>query len=357
MSVTMADSSSFEVSTAMKNSSAAAAPLDVGIIIVNWNGGECLESLLESIDRTRGNLRIMAIVVDNASTDGSPESVERFIASRLAGAADLKVVLIRNKSNVGFSRANNQAFAAMQADASGGAPLLLMLNNDTRLQPESMQTLVRFMRENPNVVAIGPKVVGIDGETQQTGRSLPPPAALFYRIQFLKWTRLFRAAHRQYRRTNVQPETAAPIGQVAAAAIMIRADAFKNCDGFDEHFVFGVEDVDLCARMRELGQIFYVPEATVEHRGKFSSHRNSLYAYGNYECGWARYLRKHHGLFFALLYKVLVTLDMPVRVLMHATRLTFKRIKGRTDHMEKHRELLGVTAKFTLIGLPRFWIA
>jgi GT2 family glycosyltransferase len=357
MSVSMADSFTLDASKTLGRGTITTVPFDLGILIVNWNGGECLDSLLESIDRTRGNLRVMVIVVDNASTDDSPESVEKFIASRLAGSGDLKVVLLRNKSNIGFSRANNQAFAALQSDAIGGAPLILMLNNDTRLMPESLQTMIRFMRENPNVVAAGPKVIGADGESQPTGRSLPTTGALFYRVQFLKWTRLFRSAHRRYRRTNVQPATAAPIAQVAAAAMMLRAEAFNKCGGFDEKFTFGVEDVDLCARMRELGQIYYIPEAIVEHRGKFSSHRNSLYVYSNYECGWARYLRKHHGLGVALLYKFLVTLDMPVRVLMHATRLTFKRVKGRTDHVEKHRELLGVTAKFTLIGLPRLWFA
>jgi len=312
---------------------------DLSILIVNFNGGDMLRNLLGSIEATRGDLAVQTIVVDNASADGSANIVAQFPG----------VILLRNSENAGFARGNNQA-ARMAA-----GPLILLLNNDTVVRPNAMQTLRRFMNEHSETVAAGPKLIGADGKPQRSGRNLPTVAALLNSILFLKWTGLFRAAYRRYRREGFDPQRAGPVGQLAAAALMIRREPFDKCGGFDGGFAFGVEDVDLCRRIGQFGTIQYVPEAEIEHLGRVSSRANRGFVYRSYECGWARYLSKHHGRWAARFYKTLVTIDLPVRVLALTVQYAIHRALTRREKSERSLDRLKATVSFAFTGLPAFW--
>jgi GT2 family glycosyltransferase len=184
---------------------------------------------------------------------------------------------------------------------------------------------------------------------------LPTVAALLNSIQFLKWTGIFRGAYRRYRREGFDPEIAGTVGQLAAAALVIRRDCFERIGGFDEGFGFGVEDVDLCRRLKPLGDINYFPSAEIEHLGRVSSHANRGFVYWNYECGWARYLSKHHGHAAALLYKTLVTLDMPIRVTLLAIQFLMQSLAARREKASRTLGRLKAAGYFAALGLPSFW--
>jgi hypothetical protein len=312
---------------------------DLSILIVNFNGGEMLRNLLASIEATGGDLAVQTIVVDNASADGSAN-----IAAEFPG-----VTLLRNPENAGFARGNNQA-----ARVAAG-PLILLLNNDTVVRPNAMQTLRRFMNEHPESVAAGPKLIGADSKPQRSGRNLPTVPALLNSILFLKWTGLFRAAYRRYRREGFDPQRAGPVAQLAAAALMIRRETFEKCGRFDEGFPFGVEDVDLCRRLRQFGSLRYVPDAEIEHLGRVSSRANRGFVYRGYECGWARYLSKHHGRWAAGLYKTLVTIDLPVRLLALTIQYAIHRMLSRREKSERSLDRLKATVSFAFTSLPAFW--
>ena len=312
---------------------------DLSILIVNFNGGDMLRNLLASIESTRGDLAVQTIVVDNASADGSANIVETFPG----------VILLRNTENVGFARGNNQA-----AKTAAG-PLFLLLNNDTVVRPNAMQTLRRFMNEHPESVAAGPKLIGADGKPQRSGRNLPTLPALLNSILLLKWTGLFRSAYRRYRREGFDPQTSGPVGQLAAAALMIRREPFQKSGGFDEGFPFGVEDVDLCRRLSQFGSIQYVPEAEIEHLGRVSSRANRGFVYRNYECGWARYLSKHHGRSAAWVYKALVTIDLPLRSVGPDGPIRDRSRYSRREKSRRSLDRLKATVSFALTGLPAFW--
>jgi N-acetylglucosaminyl-diphospho-decaprenol L-rhamnosyltransferase len=312
----------------------------LSILIVNWNGRQMLRNLLASIDSNKGDLLVQTIVLDNASSDGSADMVASEFHS---------VVLQRNTRNVGFARGNNQAARA------ASAPLILLLNNDTRVRPRSLHILVQFMDEHPMIAAAGPKLIGADGKPQHSGRNLPTLPALLNSIEFLKWTGLFHAAYLRYRREGFDPTKPGTIGQLAAAALIIRRSAFEQCGGFDENFAFGVEDVDLCHRLSRVGDIFYIPKSEIEHLGRVSSRANRNFVYRTYECGWARYLGKHHGHAASLLYKILVTLDLPVRLLGLSIQCGFQRMLSRREKFDRSLSRLKATANFAATGLPAFW--
>jgi GT2 family glycosyltransferase len=316
---------------------------DVSICIVNWNGREMVRSLLRSIECARGEQAVQTIVVDNASADGSAELVAREFG---------EVELVRNARNVGFARANNQA-----SERARGR-YLLFLNNDTLVRSGAVQSLMEFLEQDRAYVAAAPLLIGSDGRPQESVRNLPTLEALLDRVLIVKWTRLFRAAYRDYREPpGFSYERSADVAQVAAAALMVRRDAFERCGRWDEGFEFGVEDVDLCRRLGAAGRIRYVAEATVEHLGRISSRANRSYVYRGYECGWARYVRKHHGPRPAWIYKALVTADMPVRVLQALGAWAIKRAMGKTEQAERYRQRFCASAAFVVNDLGKFWRA
>ena len=117
-------------------------PMDVSIIIVNWNTRLLVDRCLCSIEAGVGGLAAQVLVVDNGSTDGSAELVvDRFP----------QVELLRNQENVGFARANNQAYGRAQGQ------YVLLLNPDTELRVEAVKQMVRFLdadRQRAGVTAV-----------------------------------------------------------------------------------------------------------------------------------------------------------------------------------------------------------
>jgi GT2 family glycosyltransferase len=113
--------------------------------------------------------------------------------------------------------------------------------------------------------------------------------------------------------------------------------------------------MDLRRRLIAFSTIRYVPAAEIEHLGRVSSRANRGFVLLNYECGWARYLRKHHGRSAALLYKMLVTLDMPVRLIELTVQYGFQKLASRREKSQRMLDLLKATAKFAATGLPAFW--
>lgn len=318
---------------------------DASVCIVNWNGGDMLRNLLASLRTSDPELRLQVIVADNASADDS-----------LAGAQDAfpGVEIVRNDRNLGFAAANNQCAAR----AAGR--YLFFLNNDTLAHPGAITALARFLDAHPAHAAVGPKLIGSDGEPQHTGRRLPTFRVILHQRVFVlsNWFRVFAGHYRRYRYGAFDPAVEADLPQLAAAALLVRREMFERAGRWDEGYPFGVEDVDLCLRLGRLGPIRYLPSAALTHFGRVTSQANYGFAYAAYERGYARYLRKHHrSRLAALVYKLLVTLDAPVRLAFLAAQLAGYKLIGRKDASDRTRRRLAAVAGFYFKQLPVFWRA
>ena len=315
-------------------------PFDVTVCIVNWNGKELLRSLLPSLPSAGDGLRVEVVVVDNASSDGSADFVEKEFP---------QVKLLRNNQNLGFAKAGNQAAALARGR------LLFFLNTDTIVGSAVLTTLARVLDENSSMAAVGPRLIQADGRTQQTNRQNPPrTGAFFHRIFLLRWTGLFRAAYRGYRRGAPAPESNGPIAHLSGAALLVRRNQLTEAGGWDESFEFGLEDLDLSLRLRRFGELYYRADTPVQHRGGVSSRQNRGYAYYGHECGYARFLGKYHGRWTARLYKLLVTADMPLRLAVLTSRLSLHRALGRRDQALRSRALLGAACEFFFRRIGRY---
>src|SRR5947209_1812668 len=266
-----------EVSPALLSASATESaddgPIDVTICIANWNCRallcDCLESLL---DQPQG-VRLEAIVVDNASTDGAAEMI----------ADDFpEVVLICNVENVGFARANNQA-----AGRAGGRHLFF-LNNDTVVPEGALARLVAFADAHPEVGMIGPRLRDGRGRPQISYRRRPTVAAMMHRTLLLGWTGLFRRAGRKYRRSSFNPLQQRPVEVLSGAAVFMPRDVFRDCGGWDERFAFGAEDIDLSLRVNRTRAVVYYPDVEIVHFGRVSCRDKLQFAESHLPAGHVR---------------------------------------------------------------------
>ena len=254
----------------------------LAIIVVNWNGGGFLQRSLESVAQFPPQLDYEIVVVDNASTDGSREW--------LASLGD-RIRLITNTENVGFGRANNQAFAVTEA------PLLFLLNSDAELQDGSIDKLVDTLCEDERIGVVGPRLINSDGTLQPsvwrnplTPLEMITTAFSLYKLipRRMRGDLLlgFHWDHAERRR--------APM--LSGAALLVRRKVIESVGGFDESFHMYGEDNEWAMRIVRGGWwMLFEPGATVmHHQGQSAARRwNSLEKRQREYEGFFRFQRLH----------------------------------------------------------------
>lgn len=226
---------------------------EVSVVIVSYMCRGELAALLDDLDGIRTDLPIEVLVVDNASTDGTPQMVNDH---------HLWVELEASTENLGFGRANNRAIRR------AGAPLVLVLNPDTRLTTAALTAMRDEMRRDTSIGILSPRVVDDHGrDDPNTRRGFPTVWGTFCAVTGL--TRVLRnRASQRYVQGWVRPDEAADVEAVSGAVMLCRADTLAATGGFDERFFMYGEDIDLCLRARKLGwRVRYWPGATVIHLG------------------------------------------------------------------------------------------
>ena len=131
---------------------------DLSIIVVNWNVKELLRECLTSIEENDGEHNLEVIVVDSASSDGSPEMVEE---------AFPWVKLIASKQNLGYPRGNNVGITA-----SNGRHVLI-LNPDTVILKDALEVMVKYLDDHIDVGVVGPQLLNADGTIQSSRSRFP----------------------------------------------------------------------------------------------------------------------------------------------------------------------------------------
>lgn len=255
--------------------------VDVSICMVSLNCWHVIENCLRSIVETAVGISTEVIVVDNASTDGTPDLLEEQYPW---------VRVIRNAANVGFSRGTNQAIRASRGR------YLLWLNTDTILHPDSLQALIDFLEKNPHAGVIGPRVLNADGTFQpQCRRGLPTPqASLAYMLGLhRRWPDHPIAG--QYLLTYLPIDRSNRIDAVSGCCLFARREVWDDVGPIDEDiFGFG-EDIDWCVRAGKAGwEVWYHPESVITHlKGQGGVHAHPYQKVkGIHQAMWVFY-RKH----------------------------------------------------------------
>jgi GT2 family glycosyltransferase len=318
-------------------------PIDVSVCIANWNCLDLLRGCLESLQDQPQGVRLEIIVVDNASADGAPDMVAREFP---------EVILVRNHTNRGFSRANNQAAAKARGR------FLFFLNNDTVVPPGTLRRLVEYAERHPECGMVGPRLRDGAGQFQVSYRQRPTMAALLHKTSLLRWTGLFKGAYRRYRRKDFDPNTARDVDVLMGAAVLLPRELFLACGRWDEEFTFGGEDLDLSARVNRLAKVVYLPQAEIVHFGRVSSRLHIGFVSSQMLIGLVRYLRKSgYGRVPMMAYKTAVTLDAPVQLAGKLLQAAWRRLLGQRAEAERSWLAARGLAHFLTRGLWTFWRA
>jgi hypothetical protein len=262
------------------------------IVFVNYNTAGLLRDALASLAENRPRFGIEIVVVDNASTEN-----ERLDPAEFA----LPFHLIRNQTNRGYGPAANQGIAQARGE------YVAIANTDIKFLDNSVEMLVHFLQQESTAGIVSPLFLWADLTPQSPARRFPRiryllagRRSLFSRL-FPNWRRFQEFTYAGIERNPGPVEVEAVFGTFMVAPRQL----LLELDGFDEHYTFYVEDVDLCRRVHESGRrVFVLPQARVIHYLGWARHRRGMAAESQRVRGFFRYYRLNYpvltGFFFLL---------------------------------------------------------
>jgi hypothetical protein len=224
------------------------------VIVVNWNVRdllrECLRSVCETLRPVEWGWEL--IVVDNHSSDGSAEMVRDEFP---------QATLLQNGENLGFAKANNQAFRRCRGE------LILLLNPDTVVPEHALDRMAGIMKARADAGALGCRLVGPDGSVQRFTGGHPPGilnvSAYYLLAQRALPPRLLPSPLFLAR----EPESDEAVGWVSGCCMLLRRQALGGAI-FDERFFLYGEDLELCQRLARSGwMVLYTPRVQITHHG------------------------------------------------------------------------------------------
>jgi hypothetical protein len=273
------------------------SPIDVSIIIINWNSCAYLRACLASIIANTRRLRYEVIVLDAASFDG---------CDRMLRDEYPDVRFVQAPTNLGFAGSNNRAFLEARGEC------VLFLNPDTEVIGPAIEELHAALMRMKNAGLIGATLLNSD-RTLQTSCIQTFPTILNQLLD-AEWLR------RRWPRSSLwgmaplyEPGSTGAIHEVEAisgACVMTKRSTFGRVGGFSEDYFMYVEDVDLSDRIRKAGyRNYFVPAATVVHHGGNSSQQAaSTFAAVMTPEAISRFLRKTRGRTYSVAYRVMMSL-------------------------------------------------
>ncbi len=227
--------------------------IDLSIIIVSYNTKDFLEKCLRSIkENPPKQFSFEIIVVDNDSKDGSTETVEEKFP---------EIMLIKNKENLGFSKANNIGVKKAKGR------YILFLNSDTEVSQKTFDTMISFMDEHKDAGAATCKVVMPNGQLDDgSHRGFPTPWNAF--CYFSGISKLFPNSmlFNGYNMAWKDLDKIHTIDALVGAFMIVRCVAGEQVKWWDEDYFFYGEDLDFCYMLKQEGwKIYYVPTTEVLH--------------------------------------------------------------------------------------------
>lgn len=292
----------------------------VSIVIVNYMTRDYLSTCLKSIFK-EDSIAYEVLVVDNGSNDGSTEMVEKEFPT---------VQLIKNRTNTGFAKANNDAIKC----ASG--KYILILNPDTELVGTALQKLIEFMEEDADVSAVGGKVFYPDGRVQVSCGSFPSigSACLGGQLLNIIFRKLFPNSN-FFGACGITPEELDKRHEVETllgACVILRKSVLDRVGLFDENMFMYFEECDLFHRIKKNGgKIMFIPDAAIIHHAGSSSSKNIRKAVSYYQNSLVYYFVKNHSLKKINLFKISVMISVILKFIFLLPAYIFINKKKKAD--------------------------
>ncbi len=248
----------------------------VSIIILTWNSEQHIGACLASLDQGLKAYSSELIVIDNGSSDRTCSIVRE---------ARPGVRLVSNPENRGVAPARNQGIRLAQGK------YILILDDDTVVQPGALDCLTRYMEDHPETGLCGPRLTGADGELQLSCRRFP---TLTDKVARRLPGILSRKVTRETEMADWDHRTIREVDYVIGACQLIRQSALQEVGLLDERIFYGPEDVDMCLRLQQAGwRVVYNPDAVVVHEERRMSRSLGSGLVWKHICGLGYYFWKH----------------------------------------------------------------
>jgi len=218
------------------------------IVILNWNGLGYLQKFLGTVVKNSGSNETAIYVADNGSTDGSAEWVTENFSS---------VRFIQLDRNNGFAGGYNIALDQIEAR------YYVLLNSDIEVTEGWLDPLVRFMDENPDVASCQPKILSYNNKELFEHAGAAGCYIDKYGYPFCRGRIISHVEE-----DLGQYDTTEDVFWTSGACMIVRAEAWKKCGGFDNDFFAHMEEIDLCWRFKNSGyRVCFIPESVIYHVG------------------------------------------------------------------------------------------
>lgn len=265
--------------------------MDLSIIIVNWNSLHYLKKCIASILSQTRFINYEIVVIDNASFDGTDEELRRHYP---------EVRFIQSSTNLGFARANNEAFKI-----SVGRNILF-LNPDTEIKNNALGYLMKCLDTEPEVGVVGAKLFNSDGSVQRSCIRVFPTilncvADFDWLMEYFPRSRLWGTAP-----LFIESNLPSSIEAVSGACLMVKRSSFERVGMFSTDYFMYSEDIDLCYKIKQAGElVYFMPGAHVIHHGGGSSSQSGVSTFSTvmlHESRW-RFFKKTRSIWYCNLYR------------------------------------------------------
>lgn len=257
----------------------------LSIIIVNYNSYAFTTSCIKSISKSNIKHDWNVIVVDNSRE----VSLKNFLQNNYKKFP--RVTYIPLKSNVGYSKANNIGIRKSKSK------YIMILNPDTRVNPNSINKLIAFMDKNLSFGAVAPTLINKDGESyMQIGVKMLNPLNSIFILSFFSKVFPNNYFMKQYWNRNRKTEKIDIVELIPGSAMLLRRSAMSEVGNFDENFFLYFEEADLSKRLSEKGwRLAILRNATVFHEWGGSTIKSKKTT-AIFKESRFYFFRKHYGL-------------------------------------------------------------
>ncbi len=268
----------------------------ISIVIVSWNVSQLLRNCIRSIYASEGQFNLEIIVVDNNSSDDTTVMIKKEFPG---------VLLICNKTNPGFAKANNQGFKIAKGE------YIFILNPDTEIDKNCIALLLKALKSSAEIGMTGPKLVFDNGKIQSTCARKLPDLKSYLLNQSLRLNRLVKFDEKEYDRS-----VPGFVQAISGAAMFIKKDFLINAGMFNDEYIHCGEDLELCYRVNNQNKkILYVPDAYVIHHEGQSSKQNFIRTGVNMNISVQKYYLHTQGKFASVAFRAMICfIEIPVNL-------------------------------------------
>ncbi len=284
----------------------------ISVIIVNYNVKYFLEVCLHSVLRAANGIAVEVIVVDNNSKDGSNEMIKQHFSS---------VILIENKDNRGFGKANNQGVTIAKGE------YILFLNPDTVMPEDFFAKMLAYMDAHPQAGSIGPKLLDGRGQFAPDGKkSFPSLSVAIFKTTGINKIFSKSPYFNKYYAVHIGDNETAAVDVLSGCCMMMRASLLPKIGGaFDEDYFMYCEDVDLSYRIQKAGyQNIYYPETSLIHYKGESTRKATLSYVRIFNEALVTFVKKHYSKGNARLFILFINVGIVLRAILSAAKQALK---------------------------------